>query len=186
MKFLRQHANSIILCLFEILVGILLLINPVKFTTAIVTVFGVVLIMIGVICVLSYFRSEAVQAAASQSLSKGLLALTVGIFCTVRSSWFITVFPAVAIIYGVAVLMAGLVKIQWAVDLIRLRLGRWVLPAVSAAISVICGVIILNNPFGATVVLWIFTGISLIVEAALDIIALFLISTFSGQEQVSR
>lgn len=179
MKFLKQHANSVILCLFEILVGILLLINPAKFTEAIVTIFGIILIVIGLICVIGYFRTEAIQAAASQSLFKGLLALIAGIFCAVRAERFIAAFPVLAILYGVAVLIAGLIKTQWTIDLIRLRLGRWSLPAISAAISLICSIIILNNPFGAAVALWIFTGISLIVEAALDIVSLFMVSAVS-------
>ncbi len=182
MSFLKQHVNSIILCLFEILVGILLLINPEKFTIAIVTVFGIVLIAIGLICVIGYFRTGAVQAAASQSLFKGLLALVAGTFCAVRADWFIVAFPVLAILYGVAVLVAGLVKIQWTVDLIRLKLGKWGLPAVSAVISLLCSVIILKNPFTAAVALWIFTGVSLIVEAVLDIVALFLISAVSKSE----
>lgn len=186
MKFLKQHTNSIILCLFEILVGILLLINPEKFTTAIVSAFGIVLIAVGLICVIGYFRADAVRAAASQSLFKGLFALIAGIFCVTQSDWFIAAFPVLAILYGVAVLIAGLVKIQWTVDIIRLRMGKWTLPALSAAISLICSIIILKNPFGAVYVLWIFTGISLIVEAVLDIAALFVISTVAKEERSLR
>lgn len=180
MKFLKRHTNSILLCLCEILVGILLVIDPLKLTTAILTVFGIVLIVIGLINVISYFRSDAVQASANQSLFKGLFSLTAGIFCTVRSDWFLVAFPIIAILYGVAVLIAGLLKIQWTVDLIRLKLGKWILPAISAALSLICSVIILSNPFDAAyVILGVFTGISLIVEAVIDIVALFAISSVS-------
>ena len=171
---MKQHANSIILCLFEIL------------ATAILTVFGIVLIAVGLICVIGYFRMDAVRAAASQSLLKGLSALIAGIFCVTRSDWFIAAFPVLAILYGVAVLISGLVKIQWAVNIIRLKLGKWGLPALSAVISLICSIVILKNPFGAAYILWIFTGISLIVEAVLDIAALFVISTVSKEVLSSR
>lgn len=183
MKFLKQHANTLLLCLFEILVGALLLIDPAKFTVTILTAFGIVLIVTGVISVIGYFGTDPVEAAASQSLFKGLLALLVGIFCVVRSDWFIVAFPVLAVLYGVVVLIVGLFKIQWTVDLVRMKLGKWVLPAVSAAVSLICGLVILGNPFGAAVALWIFTGVSLIVEAVLDIVALFLISSVSGRSE---
>ena len=187
MKSLKQHANSIILCLFEILVGILLLIDPEKFTSAIIMAFGVILVLIGEICGIGYFRLDAAQAAASQSLFKGLFALIAGIFCVTRCDWFIAMFPILAILYGVAVLIAGLMKIQWTVDIIRLKLGKWWgLPALSAVISLICSIIILKNPFGAVYILWIFTGVSLIVEAVLDISALFVISSISRTDQTSR
>ncbi len=177
MNFLKQHASSVILCLFEILVGILLLINAEKFTAAIIAVFGIVLIVTGLISIIGYFRIDAVQAAASQALFKGLLALIIGIFCVVRTGWLTTsVLPVIAVLYGAAVLIAGLVKVQWSVNLIRLKLGKWGLPAVSAAISIICGAVIMCNPFETLVVLWIFTGVSLILEAALDIAALVMVS----------
>ncbi len=183
MKFLKQHANSLLLCLFEILVGTLLLINPAKFTVAILTAFGAVLIATGIISVLSYFGSDPVEAASSQSLFKGLLALVAGIFCVARSDWFIVAFPVLAVLYGVVVLIVGLFKVQWTVDLIRMKLGRWGLPAASAVVSLICSVVILGNPFGAAVALWIFTGVSLIVEAVLDIISIFMISAASGRSE---
>ncbi len=181
MQFIKRHANSILLCLFEILVGILLLINPAKFTVSIVTAFGVVLIVVGLISLVEYFRMGPVEAASSQSMFKGLLALVAGFFCAARAEWFIAVFPVLAILYGLAVLVAGLVKIQWATDLIRLKLGRWVLPAVSAVISLICSIVILSNPFGAAMALWIFTGVSLIVEAVLDIISLVMVFAQGGE-----
>ena len=43
--------------------------------------------------------------------------------------------------------------------------------AISAVISVVCGAIIMFNPFTTTVYMWMFTGISLIVEAIADIIS---------------
>ena len=36
MKSLKENANGIVLCLFELIVGILLLINPVSFTAWII------------------------------------------------------------------------------------------------------------------------------------------------------
>lgn len=172
MKFLKQHTNSILLCLFEILVGILLLVNPVKFTAGIITAFGAVLIVLALVWVINYFRMDAASAAASQALAKGLIALAAGVFCAFNTKWFIVTFPILTILYGVAVLVAGFVKIQWAVDAMRLKTGRWVLPAVSAAVSIICAAVILQSPFASTVVLWMFTGASLIVEAVFDIAAM--------------
>ncbi len=172
MKFLKQHTNSILLCLFEILVGILLLVNPVRFTSGIIIAFGIVLIILAVICVINYFRMDAVEGAASQTLVKGLIALAAGVFCAFKTQWFIVTFPILTILYGVVVLVAGFVKVQWAVDAMRLKTGKWVLPAISAAVSIICAAVILGSPFESTVVLWMFTGASLIVEAVFDIVVM--------------
>ena len=41
----------------------------------------------------------------------------------------------------------------------------------SAALTIVCAVIILYNPFSSTAVLWTFIAITLIVEAVVDVIA---------------
>lgn len=172
MKTRKQNLNGIILCLFEALTGILLLINPIGFTSGIIMAAGIALLIMGLVSIVKYFRADAAEAAASQSLMTGLVVLLVGAFCTFRSQWFIITFPVLTIIYGVGVLVAGLGKVQIAVDMLRLKNKKWFLGAVSALISIICSVVILQNPFTSTTVLWMFTGISLLAEAIFDVITL--------------
>lgn len=168
----RKNGSSIILCLFEIIVGILLLIDPVSFTSGIITATGIVLMCIGVISIIKYFKTNAVEAALSQSLMKGLVALIAGGFCAFNSYWFVVTFPVLTMIYGIIILVTGLGKVQMAVDLLRAKRKKWFIAALSAVISIACGVVILNSPFSSTTVLWMFTGISLIVEAVVDTVAL--------------
>lgn len=174
MKTLKENGSAILTCLFEIIIGILLLLNPIAFTTGIIIACGIVLLLLGVRGVVRYFRMDPVTAVQTQELAKALLLLALGAFCVFRYQWFILTFPVLAVIYGVLLLVTGLVKIQWAVDLLRMKKGRWFLAAVSAVISIVCAVVILRNPFTSSAVLWIFTGISLIVEAVLDLVTLFL------------
>ena len=49
---------------------------------------------------------------------------------------------------------------------------KWFLAAAGALMSVVFAVVILVNPFHSTKFLWIFVGVSLILEAAVDIMAL--------------
>lgn len=172
MKILKKNGNSIILCAFEILVGVLLLIDPVGFTTGIITVAGVGLLAAGVITVVKYFRTDAAQAAAGQLLARGLAELLAGAFCAFRSQWFVVTFPVLTMIYGVVILITGLGKIQITADLLRGKNGRWFMGAISAAVSIACAVIILRSPFATTAALWVFTGITLIVEAVLDAVTI--------------
>ena len=173
MKFLTRNANVILLCLFEALIGILLLVDPIGFTSAIIIAIGAALAVVGLICTISYFRTDAVEAALKGTLVKGLAMLLAGGFCVLQPTWFIATFPLLTIIYGVAILLAGLGKVQWAVDALRLKTGRWLLPAISAVVSIGCACVILSDPFGSTIVLWMFTGISLIAAAVLDVIVMF-------------
>lgn len=90
-------------------------------------------------------------------------------------------FPALAILYGIGILVTGVGKIQLTVDMLRQKNKKWFWAAINAAVSVVCAIIILNSPFASASVLWMFTGISLLVEGVLDIVTLIL-GRRSGEE----
>ena len=119
--------GGILMCLAEILIGILLLINPLGFTSGIIMGLGVLLLVMGAMSVVSYFRTSAAEAARQQSLAKGLGLMLTGAFCALKSEWFIAAFPLLTVIYGVIILVTGLVRIQWTVDTLRLKKGQVVL-----------------------------------------------------------
>ncbi len=174
MKTLKQNGNTIIMCIIEVAAGILLLVDPAGFTAGIIIAAGIALIASGLLHVIRYFRSSPEEAAAGQLLARGLVALLSGAFCVFQSEWFIITFPVIAILYGVAVLIGGLSKIQITTDMLRSKNSKWWWGAISAAISIICAFVIIRNPFSSTVVLWWFTGISLIVEAVFDMVTLIM------------
>ena len=160
------------MCLFEILVGILLLINPVSFTSGIIIGLGVILLALGAMGVIAYFRLEPIEAARRQTLTKGLVIITAGLFCIFQTHWFIVTFPLLTILYGVIILLTGIAKIQWAVDMLRMKKPNWFLAAIASALSILLAIIILLNPFSSTIFLWRFVAITLILGAILDILAL--------------
>lgn len=174
MKSLKEHLNGIVLCLFELVVGVLLLISPVSFTVGIIKIAGVVLIIIGLVEIVKYFRVGADEAVLGQTLSRGLISLLAGVFCVWKTGWFIATFPVLTMLYGVMILLAGVSKIQMAVDMLRHKNKKWFWSVISAAVSIICAVVILKNPFTSTAVLWIFTGASMIVEGALDVVTMIM------------
>ncbi len=174
MQTLKQNGNVIIMCIIEVAAGILLLVDPIGFTAGIIIAAGIALIAGGLLNVIRYFRSSPEEAAAGQLLMRGLVGLLVGAFCAFNSEWFIITFPVIAILYGIAVLTGGLSKIQITMDMLRAKNSKWWWGAISAAISIICAFVIIRNPFSSTVVLWWFTGISLIVEAVFDMVTLIM------------
>ena len=174
MNVIKAFLGGIFLCILEAAVGVLLLIDPVSFTSWIIIGCGAVLILWGLGCGIHYFRTEAEEAAESQSLMKGLVLAVLGIFCVLKSEWFLATFSMMTILYGLVILVSGIGKIQWAVDMLRVKKPRWFLAAISAVLSIICALVILRSPFASTEVLWRFTGIALICEALLDIVTFFI------------
>ena len=74
------------------------------------------------------------------------------------------------LLYGVITLVAGVGKIQMAVDLMRLQLRHWYIALINALFTIVFALLIVFNPFETTAILWTFIGVALLIEALLDII----------------
>ncbi len=172
--FFKQNMSHLLLMVFELVIGVLLLCRPVSFTAGVIIVFGVGLLIAGVIRIVRYFKATPVQGARERSLAEGLMLSVLGIFCITKYTWFIAAFPVLAVLYGVVMLFSGLFKVQVAVDQWRLKLGNAMWEALSAGMTILFGIIILVNPFATAISLGIFAGITMIVAAVLDLLALVL------------
>ena len=58
MKNLSSDLWKLVMCLAEMVIGILLFINPVSFTSGIIMILGVCLVVLGVVNISGYFRTE--------------------------------------------------------------------------------------------------------------------------------
>ncbi|WP_262398460.1 DUF308 domain-containing protein [Zongyangia hominis] len=112
-------------------------------------------------------RRKAVSA-------KGIIFAIFGLFCAFKSEWFMVTFPLLTVLYGILTLVSGVSKVQWAVDMLRAKQKYWFVEVISAVLTIICAILILTNPFTSTAFLWTFIGVSMIVEAVVDVIAFFL------------
>ncbi len=63
---------------------------------------------------------------------------------------------------------AGIVHVQWTVDMLRMKTGRWYFSGIGALPSLAFGVAIMPNLFVWTDFLWILAAISMIVNAVFD------------------
>lgn len=168
MTKIKEFAGVIALSLCEIIIGILLLINPVGFTSAIIIAAGVMLLALGAVSVIRYFRQSPAEAAKNRLLAKGLGMVIVGLFCVLHSAWFLATFPLLTMLYGAAMLLASFIRLQWTVDALRMKKDSWTWIGLCAALSLVFSVLILFNPFASVNILWMFVSISLIAEAVMD------------------
>lgn len=172
MKALKQRFPTLFLSLAELIVGILLLINPTAFTNAIIVLAGIILAVVGVLKILPYFRKS--NDVSKTTLTTGIIELVAGILLIACSGMIITLLDILTTLFGVAILIVGLSKIGSTVRMAKAQVGNWIVMVISTALTIICGVLIIVNPFDAVSTLWIFIGITLIVEAVLDLLSQFL------------
>lgn len=170
MEKIKRNVGNLLMCLSEIVMGILLLIDPVGFTSGIIITLGILMVVLGMVSIIGYFRTAPEEAAQKNGLAIGLVAVSVALVCIFRTEWFIAAFPLITVFYGVLILLSGISKIQWAVDMLRLKQKYWFVALIGAALSLLFAVLVLANPFSSTVFLWNFIAVSLIIEAVVDIL----------------
>ena len=180
MKKLNLNLELVFLFVCEILIGIVLLINPIGFANLSIQIFGIALIISGIFSGIGYIRSDPRRAMHGLKLFKALAFIILGIICFTGPNWFLATFPILTVLYGIFILLVGLFRVQWAADMFRLKMERWWIAAISAVLSILLGCVIILNPFFATAVLWTITALTLIVFGAVDLVFL-LISGF-GKE----
>jgi len=173
-EMFRGRTGGLILCVLEIVVGVLLLIDPVGFTSGIIIGAGWVMVLLGLFSGVRYFMSTPTEGAKTQLLLRAILLVMAGLLCITQYRWFLTAFPLLTVLYAGWMLVMAAVKVQHMADMLRLKAGRWYIPAISAALSVVLAVIILLNPFGAASAVWMFAGISLIAEAVVELVGAIL------------
>lgn len=184
MKALKENFSTILIGIAELVVGILLIIDPKKFTDGIIITLGLALNVLGVLAIIKYFRSKPEEAVLGQQLFKGLMCISIGLFCVLNFSWFTKYNEIMSLMYGAALFLIGLSKIQWASDIIRLKKGNCLYPALGAALSIILGIIIIANPFGEG--LSTFTAIALIAGGAYDFFSLIYGSILSKRAATAK
>ncbi len=170
MSKVDRSMGNILTCIAEIIIGVLLLINPVGFTAGIIMTLGIILAVMGISNIVGYFRTAAEEAAQGSGLVKGLLLVGGAFVCLFKTQWLIAAFPLITVFYGILILITGVSKLQLGVDLLRLKQKYWYVALIGAVLSVIFAAVILMNPFTSTGVLWTFIAVSLIVEAIMDIL----------------
>ena len=181
MGFLKKNGGTILAGLVELLIGILLFIDPVGFTSTILRVVGIILLLCGVFCLIRYFRTEPARAALEQNFSKGMVMILLAGVLTLRTGQVMDIFPLLAQLYGIAILVVGVVKLQQGVDLLRLKVRFWFLASINALLAILFAAAILSNIF-TFISLWQLVAISLIAEAVLDIVVLIM----TGKERAAE
>ena len=173
-KFLKENWVALLTILFHIAVGILLLIDPDYYSLLIIRIAGGLLVTLGVFDLIRYFRTEPEAASKGTAFSSGITQIAAGFFCIFMGSWLEEAFPMLAVLFGVFQILFGFRKLQRMTDDLRMKKELWWLRAISAALSIVFGLIITLNPEMKLMGIWVFTGITLIIEGVFDAIALII------------
>lgn len=169
---LKANIPIILLILFEAAVGILLLVNPETFTRAIIIFFGIILLAIGLIYLIRYLRQKKENILDPVALVVAIVALAIGAVCTFCSGAIINLILAIAIIYGVILLLSGIYKLQNFFLVRKAGLPISIVSAASGVVAVVLGIVVMIYPKDVAISVWQVAGIMLILEAIIDFLSI--------------
>lgn len=174
MKTLKANFRTILLIVFEAAVGILLFVKPEAFTTTIIVTFGIVMLILGVINLVRFLRDRKDGISNAPAIITAVISLILGVFGTFFSGFIIGLIAAVAVIYGIILIVSGVYKLQSYFEVKKAGFPVSKVCVVSGVIAVILGIVVVVYPKDAVFSVWMLTGIMMFTEAVIDVIALLL------------
>jgi len=174
MKKLRLALPVLLTAVFEIIFGVLLFKDPTTFTKTVLLLFGIMLLAVGIVSLIRYLkvnREGGNTAVNSLTLAAAIVSLVIGAICSFAPGAVITLFAVIAVVYGIILLITGVLKCQTFFAGRALGVKSPFLILLSSLVTIICGIVIIANPFKSTEVMLQFLGVALIAQAVLDIVA---------------
>ena len=155
---LRYVKNGmLLLSVAYIVIGMLLLIMPETSLLWICNIFGVVVLVTGIVCLIQYARIRGTGFTAPFMLVGGVITAGLGIFTLAKPQVVTSFLP---VVFGIFIV---------AIDLAKRNGQKWWLLLLFSIVSVALGVLLVLHPFDAAVSAVMLCGILLIAEGALNL-----------------
>lgn len=146
--------------------GVLFLVFPDSCSKIICYLIGGALLIGGIISIAAYLKYGRDEPFSSFGLVRGTALVVIGVFILINPEFLIGFLSS---ILGIVLIIDGTLKLQYAVDLLRLKISGWVAVLILALAAVVFGVLILFNPFATARTLMYFIGISLVIDGVSDL-----------------
>ena len=157
---------SIISSFIMFILGLLLFFKSAATLMSISYVIGGILIACGVLAILR-FVTQNTDVFNQLNIIYGIVCILGGIFFIKEPEIIGSLMP---VFLGITIIVSSSLKIQQALILRSFKSSYWLGSLITALLALICGVILLFNPFTGAVVITKVIGLFLIIYAILDII----------------
>lgn len=129
-------------------------------------IFGGLIIAIGVLAIVRFISNNHSDISNQLNIVYGIICIISGIFFIEKPEIIGSIIP---VVMGIGIIISGSLKIQQSFNLKSLNSSYFFWSFVTALLSLICGVVLLFNPFKGAVIITKVIGIFLVMYAILDI-----------------
>ncbi|MBE6896021.1 MAG: hypothetical protein E7477_02865 [Ruminococcaceae bacterium] len=176
--FQKSRIAYFIMSVLLFAVGLCLIIWPSFITKVICYIIGSIALIAGIIELVIFFVRDISVKTVSYSLIIGFLSSIFGLILLLKPDNSAVFF---SMLFGVFIIIDSVLKLQTSFELRNLGVLRWWVNLILALASAVLGVLLVINPFATTNILFIFMGISLVVDALENIWTVIFISIASKQ-----
>lgn len=160
------RSNNLVQAILCIGFGLFLMIYPSITVNGIIMLFAVAMALTGAASVISYARPKSVRYRDMGVLATGIFYLIVAVIAFI--------FPKViagffSVVLGLVLILCALVNLVRAFDLRRFGGSIWIAVLVVSVIVGIGGVLIVVNPWGASMTFVLVLGATFVINGAVDL-----------------
>lgn len=157
---------SLISSAIILVLGLLLFFKSSVTLIGISYIFGGLIIAIGVLAIIRFISNDYSDISNQLNIIYGIICLISGIFFIEKPEIIGSIIP---VVMGIGIIISSSLKIQQSFNLKSLNSSYFFWSFVTALLSLICGVVLLFNPFKGAVIITKVIGIFLAIYAILDI-----------------
>lgn len=165
--------QSVLIGILFVLFGVTLLLNPEGLTRAVCYTVGIIFMAAGIVQLIIYFMSNVEKNMQSNRFIVGIILIAIGIFFIAGYRLIMSIIPFVM---GILILFNGVMKLQTALDAMKMKANRWGFLLVIAIITIILGLFVAFNPFKAAKTVLRLVGACMIFSGVTDLVNVIYIS----------
>lgn len=167
-NYTRKYEKvSILASALMLIVALFLIFKPAESLSLITILFGLIIMIDGVIHIINYFKIDPTQKLMSFELIEGLIEVFAGAVITVCADALIEFLP---IIFAIWIILKSLITFQMSLNIKTVPNSSWGLMLMIAIIGILIGFVVIFNPFEATMAVTTLVGLALLVVEILNII----------------
>lgn len=165
---LKAIKNSyVLLTICLVAVGFIFLIKPDIALNATCIIFGIYLIIYGIVKLIGYFTKDIYQLAFQFDFALGIISAIVGVVFIARTNAIVQLFSTCI---GIIMLVEATLKIQTAFDSKRFGIEKWWLILIFAVLVAVVGIFLILLPYETTGIMVRLIGLNFILDGILNLI----------------
>ena len=172
-SFSKVFITSMLSSVIFIAIGIFLFTKPETTISTISYILGIIIILLGSFSFGKYFQSRAEGNKFNFNLIYGTLSIIIGLILILNPTALATLIPFVL---GFWMVINSAVKIQYSLNLRQYENKVWIPTFIIGLFTLICGLIMIFNPFEGALLITKMIGLFIIIYSILDIVEAFLLN----------